>query len=172
MTTRQQAIATLDEGQAKLDALFARLSDEAMARPKTIGGGDWSAKDVLGHIAFWEELAADLIEAQRAARQPRVAEVFGAGPNAVDQANAADQARNAAMSLAEVRGRGARAHRALVDGIGSASDEEWAAPPSYETEFKRPLGEALGRVTGAKDRPFGHAWAHLNDLEAYAAGQP
>jgi len=27
----------------------------------------------------------------------------------------------------------------------------------------------LGSITGAPDRPFGHAWAHLADLEAYVA---
>jgi hypothetical protein len=167
--TRAQALATLEEGQAKLDALFARLSDEAMTRPKTIGGGDWSAKDLLGHVAFWEELAVDLLAAQRERRQPRVATgIFGV-EGGVDRANAEDQARNAAMSLAEVRQRAAAAHRALVEGIGALSDAEWTAMPTYDSPRQRPLGELLGGVTGAQDRLFGHAWAHLADLEAYVA---
>jgi hypothetical protein len=174
--TRADAIATLEEGQAKLDALFARLSDEAMERPKTIGGGDtsgarsgWSAKDLLGHVAFWEELAADVIEAHRTGRQPRVAAIFS-GDGSVDRANAENQARSAAMSLADVRQRAATAHRALVDGIRSLADDEWGALPTYESPRQRPLGELLGGITGAKDRPFGHAWAHLDDLGAYAKG--
>ena len=168
--TRADAIATLEEGQSKLDALFARLSDEAMERPKTIGGGDLSAKDLLGHVAFWEEIGGDLLEAQRAGRQPRVAAIFGGGDGSVDRANAEDQARNAAMSLADVRQRAATAHRALVDGIRSLADDEWSALPTYESPRQRPLGELLGGITGAKDRPFGHAWAHLDDLEAYVKG--
>jgi hypothetical protein len=169
MPTRAEAIALLKEGQAKLDALFARLSGEAMERPKAIGGGDWSAKDLLGHVAFWEELAVDLIAAQRAGTPPRVAAIFG-GDGAVDRANAEDQARNATLPLAAVRERAATAHRQLLEGIRSLTDEEWTAQPSFETPRPRPLSEALGGVTGAQDRPFGHAWAHLEELEAYVKG--
>jgi hypothetical protein len=169
VTTRAEAIATLEEGWSKLDALFARLSDEAMERPKTIGGGDWSAKDLLGHMAFWEELAVDAIEAQRAARQPHVAELFGSGPNGVDRANADDQARNAAMPLAAARERAATAHRALVDAIAALTDEAWAALPAYDTPRVEPLGQRVGGITGGpENRPFAHAWAHLEDLHAYA----
>ena len=60
---RQEALATLAEGDAALGALFAQLSSDQLIEPATIGGGDWSAKDLLGHIAFWEELAAQTLAA-------------------------------------------------------------------------------------------------------------
>jgi hypothetical protein len=172
VSSRAEAVATLEEGWAKLDALFARLSDQAMERPLTIGGGDWSAKDLLGHMAFWEELALDAIEAQGAGRRPRVAELFGAGGSqaAVDRANADNQARNAAMPLAAARERAATVHRALVDSIRALSDEEWAAGPTFETQRQESLGVRVGGITGGPEsRPFAHAWAHLADLEAFAA---
>lgn len=172
MPTRAEAIAILEEGHARLDALFARLSEAVMERPKTIGGGDWSAKDLLGHVAFWEELAADVIEAHRTRRQPRVAAVFS-GDGGVDRANAEDHASNAAMPLADVRARAARAHHALVEAIRSLSDDEWAALPTFETPRQVPLGDRVGGVTGGPNNgQFNHAWAHLDDLEAYVNSTP
>ena len=51
--TQAAALATLDEGQQTLLTLLGQLDDEALTRAGTIGG-DWSAKDLLGHLAFWE----------------------------------------------------------------------------------------------------------------------
>ena len=39
--TRDEALAMLEDGQQKVDALVAQLSDEEQERPATIGGGDW-----------------------------------------------------------------------------------------------------------------------------------
>jgi hypothetical protein len=56
----------------------------------------------------------------------------------------------------------------MVDAIRSMSDEEWSAKASYETGRRTRLGNLLGSITGAPERPFGHAFAHLIDLESYA----
>src|SRR5919202_3203667 len=48
LTSRDDAIARLERGQMALLSLFGNLTSEQMTRPKTIGGGDWSAKDLLG----------------------------------------------------------------------------------------------------------------------------
>jgi hypothetical protein len=63
--TREQAIQTLEDGQRRLDALFGQLAEEQLVRPATIGGGDWSAKDLLGHIARWNEIAIEARDAWR-----------------------------------------------------------------------------------------------------------
>ena len=54
---RAEALATLEAGQDELDALFGQLTDTELSQPGTVGRSDWAAKDLLGHIAFWEELA-------------------------------------------------------------------------------------------------------------------
>src|SRR5262249_57451316 len=93
--TREEAIATLEEGQAALDTLLARLSPEQLVRPATIGGGDWSAKDLLGHIAFWEELASQALNDWCAGRTPAVEQIFAGGAATVGAANAENQQRTA-----------------------------------------------------------------------------
>src|SRR5207245_7846791 len=66
-----QAAAALEEGNAALQELCARLSADEMVRPATIGGGQWSAKDLLAHVAFWEELAAQTLADWRARNDTR-----------------------------------------------------------------------------------------------------
>lgn len=67
---RDEAIGIVEGGQLALARLLDRLDAEAMTRPATIGGGDWSAKDLLSHIAYWEELAVDTLTAWRCRHLP------------------------------------------------------------------------------------------------------
>jgi hypothetical protein len=162
--TREQALATLADGQARMASLFGQLSDEQFARRGTIGGGEWSAKDLLGHIAFWEELALETIAAWRRGEKPRIEETFTGG--GVDALNAWNEERKASWSAKEVRSEAKETHSRLVAEIEAMSDQEWQSKAPYQTERRSRLVTELGSVLGAPKRPFGHAFAHLADLEA------
>src|SRR5437588_10756009 len=103
--TRDEALATLAEGQSALDRWLAPLSDEELVRPATIGGGDWSAKDLLGHIAFWEELAIGALADWRDGRKPSIEDIFAGGAASIDAANARNQDLTARQTVDEVRAR-------------------------------------------------------------------
>jgi hypothetical protein len=166
--TRQQALATLTEGQAALEALLSRLAESELSRPATIGGGDWSARDLLGHVAFWEEQALEALTAWQAGQRPAIEAVGAAGQAGVDAANARNQEVTARQSVAAVRARASAAHSGLIQAIEALSDAEWRAPPTYEQARWRSLGECLGSVLGGEpDQPFGHLGDHLPDLQAY-----
>jgi len=64
--------------------------------------------------------------------------------------------------------RAAAAHAAVVAAIEGAGDDEWLARPAYPGARRPSLADLLGRVLGAPNRPFGHAFAHLDDLRDYA----
>jgi hypothetical protein len=166
--SRDEAVRTLDEGRARVGELLSGLSEAELTKPATIGGGDWSAKDLIGHLAFWEELALEAIEQWRAVRTPRVETgIFAQGSEGIDRANAEAVARKAEWSLEEVRSRAEDTHRTLLAEIESMSDEEWTANAFYPTERRKHLADLLGSVLGAPKQPFGHASAHIPDLEAY-----
>jgi hypothetical protein len=166
--SRDEAVRTLEEGHARVGELLSGLSEAELTKPATIGGGDWSAKDLIGHLAFWEELALEAIEQWRAGRTLRVETgIFAQGSEGIDRANAEAVARKAEWSLEEVRSRAEDTHRTLLAEIESMNDEEWTANAFYPTERREHLADLLGSVLGAPKGPFGHASAHTPDLEAY-----
>jgi len=165
--TRADALATIEEGQARLDELLGRLSEEDLTRPATIGGGDWSAKDLVGHIAFWEEVALAVIDSWRRDAGLNLAEAFA--PGGTDGMNAWNQERMARWSLQRLQRDARRTHRRLVKEIEGLSDEDWRSSMPVTASRRARLGTRLGGVLGAPQRPFGHAFAHIPDLEAYVA---
>lgn len=166
---RDEALATLTEGETIIGALVRELDDAQLVEPKTIGGGDWSAKDLLGHVAFWEELALGALADLRAGNKPSVEAAFAEGAAGVDGLNARNQERTASQSIDEIRARAAAAHTAIVETIRSMSDEEWNAKVPYEAERRETVALMLASILGAPKRGFGHAFAHIPDLEAYVA---
>jgi hypothetical protein len=173
--TRQEAIETLEEGHARVKELMSGLSEDDLIRAATIGGGDWSAKDLIGHLATWEEVALRTLQEFQKGEIPWVERDEGPfSPPAtgkVDAFNARSVAEKQQRSVGEVRSGADRTHRELVEAIQALSEEEWTAKPTYPTPMdrRRRLVTLLGSVLGAPQRPFGHAFAHLPDLEAYVA---
>src|SRR5205823_11946159 len=91
---RDDALAIVAQGQRAIDELLARVPADAFERAGTIGDGDWSAKDLVGHLAAWERVALERLEA---ARTGRPIPPFPAG--GVDRFNA----REAAATRSEER---------------------------------------------------------------------
>jgi len=165
---REEALATIRDGDERLGALFARLSEDASVRRATIGGGEWSAKDLRGHIALWEELALATIDAWRLGER---ATLHGRSFDGdTDALNAWNEERKRDWPLERVRSEAAETHRQLLAAIEAMEPEGWAAARTFDDDRVPPdLGSALGGILGAEDGPFRHAFAHLPDLEAYVA---
>jgi len=163
--SRDEALSILQDGQARLLSLYARLSDDELTRPSTIGGGDWSAKDLMGHVAFVEEIALVTAEAWLRGERPPIAQTFT--PGDTDAQNAWNQERKGAWPLDRVREDSEATHGRLVSTIEAMTEQEWASPRPFEGDGREELRVELGEVLGAPNRPFGHAFAHLPDLEAY-----
>ena len=159
-----EAIGIVKGGQLALAGLFDRLDEEAMTRPATIGGGDWSAKDLLGHIAFWEELAVDTLTAWRGGHPPPTDADEWPG---VDAANARNQERTTRESLAEVRERAAAAHADVVTQLQTVTAAEWASEPFYPGADNPTLGDLLGGVLGGSGGPLKHIEATLATLRRH-----
>ncbi len=160
----RDAVAILDEGQAVTRSLIDRLTTAQLERPATIGGGDWSARDLLGHLTSWEAHALDALEAWREGRTaPVLRELRTIGLTAINARTAeADRRR----STAEVVARSDEIHRLLVEAIQALGEATWSEPPTPRS--RRSTGAVLGSILGGPGGHFRHAWAHLSDLERYS----
>ncbi|MBI3647170.1 MAG: DinB family protein [Actinobacteria bacterium] len=157
--TREAALETLESGRRKIEALLARLTPAQMLAPG-IGGGEWSPKDLLGHLALWQEIALRTITEFRRAERPWIAGVFstpGPGPNDDELAARAPWSFDRALEAYS------RSWAELVRSLRDLHDSEWLAPADGEDA----LGELLGVVLGKEELPFGHAFAHIPDLESF-----
>ena len=157
---RKQALATLQDGDARLRNLTTGLSEEQLTAPSTIGGGDWSAKDLIGHVAFWEELALLALTVWNQGAEPDMV-------GAVDEVNAANHVRKAKWSLERVLTESREVHERLIRDIEALPKGVWKAPAPKSFARRESLGARLGGLTGATDGMFRHAFAHLDDLRAY-----
>jgi hypothetical protein len=165
--TNDEALVVLAEGVEAVRRLTARLSDEELTQSGTMGGGEWSVKDLLGHLTQWEEFALDVADA---AEHGTMA-AFQESSKSVDELNSESTAAKAARPLLRIRAEFDDVHDRLVSVVQGMSDEQWRSTPPSPMGAGRTLAENLGGVLGAPNRPFGHAFAHLPDLEAYVSAR-
>jgi uncharacterized damage-inducible protein DinB len=158
-----EAAAILEEGHTAVDRLASKVPDDEAVRRNAIGGGEWSLKDLLGHLAHWEELALATMSRFRSDGS-----IERLALDDVDEENARDIARKLDWPLERVRNEANATHEELLAAIRSTSDEDWTTPRSAGGR-ERSLGNMLASVLGAPGRPFGHAWAHLRELEEYVS---
>jgi hypothetical protein len=167
---RDEAVRILSDLHAEVAALFARVSDADLVQRGTIGGGEWSAKDLMAHLSDWEERAIEAFDAWDRHERPAVEDVLE--PAGADRANADGVARWLDAPASQIRERFERSHAAVVAAIGARSEEDWLALAGYPRAEPATLAELIGSALGSADGPFRHATAHLPDLRAYAERLP
>ncbi len=167
MIAREEAVRLLEEQHAELAALFARLDEAAFVRRETIGGGDWSAKDLAAHMGIWEELAIEVIDAFGQGERPAVEDRF-TEPGNGDKVNAEGVEQFLDTPAPDVLARFEHQHRRVIAAIGSTSDEAWTAEYPFDPDDQT-LGDRIGSLLGSETGGFTHASAHLPDLRAYVA---
>jgi hypothetical protein len=164
-TGREDAIRILEDGHVRLWSTIGHLPQDQVTRPATLGGGDWSVQDLIGHVAAWEGRALDALERWR---DGRTVETL-AGAQAIDAFNARHVQAERGRSVADVDADARSTHERLIGQIRSLSDGDWRTPVSMSNGRRHRLGTLLGGITGGPGGDFRHAWAHLPDVEAFAA---
>ncbi|TMM22075.1 MAG: DinB family protein [Actinobacteria bacterium] len=160
--TRTEAIRILERDRRTTLELIHRLPDRAITT-RGLGGGDWSPKDLIGHLESWEQHALDALEAwARGEPAPSDVALRNAGLNALNRAEVERKARwSAARSLKSATDTHAR----LVAAIRALSDDRWLAPPTRRA--RRPLARSIGGILGGPSGAFRHDAAHLPDLKEF-----
>jgi hypothetical protein len=159
--TRAEAIRILEEGRTAIEELLARIPRADLERPG-VGGGEWSPKDLVGHLASWEERALEALAAwDRDERAPIDRELYS---RKLSDINAEAVAAKAGMTFAQVRRAADRTHAELLEAIRTMPDERWNAPAT--ARGRKPLGHRLGQILVGK-AAFDHAQAHVESLRRF-----
>ena len=162
--SRDDAVRLLEEQHAELAALLGELDDDAFVRRGTMGGGEWSAKDLAAHLGSWEEFSLGAIDGFRRGERPSIEKLYESRTG--DQLNDQEVERFLHASAADVMARFDDLHRRLTSEIAAMTDGEWAAEYAFDPDDDT-LGERIGSLLGSDDGRFTHASAHLPDLRAY-----
>lgn len=151
-TNQAELVKLFLESRTALALLWAGLSEEEMTR-RPGPHPEWSVKDMIAHICWWENFALVRVPMIVAGQAVVMIEEF-------DAVNQQVEAYGRGLSLEAVLAQFA-ANEALILGmIEHFSFEEWAdeTRPNYE-------GITLMRLLGGNT--FGHYYDHIPDLMAY-----
>jgi hypothetical protein len=130
MMNHAQLIVKLDKAWDAFHAAYAGLSDEQLLKPGVTG--DWSVRDILAHVSWWEqESLTHLPQILQGIRPPRYADLYGG----IDAFNAQMTELRRGLSLSEVRQELEETHRQLVVYVQSVPAEAIAS----ETPFRHRL---------------------------------
>jgi hypothetical protein len=124
---RQQLMSKFEKAWTTLHDSYAGLTDEQLMRPGVTG--DWSVRDILAHISWWEEEALKYLpHLLRGERLPRYSALYGG----IDAFNAQMTEKKRGLSLSEVLRQLDETHQRLVEYVQTVPEEQYAS----ETPFR------------------------------------
>jgi len=120
--TRDKLLQKIDAAWHEFNTAFAGLPDALLEQPNAIG--EWSLKDILGHIAVWENEALKYIPViLDGKRLPRYKDMYGG----IDAFNALTVTENRRLTLAEARQHSTQTHLKLLDYLQSLPEEQFTS---------------------------------------------
>jgi hypothetical protein len=148
--------------RAAWQAAVDRIPIEHMTESE--GTEQWSIKDEIAHVAFYDRRAAGLLGALARGVEPTHADLHDHPEDMpefteLDAFNATIQARYAAMPTTEVINAAQRAFSDLVAAVEALPDELWHSPTSFTGE--RTIAAAMPFQTWV------HYAKHLPPLEMF-----
>ena len=160
--SRRRAMRILDDGMQEVFTLYDRLPVRARTTAG-LGGGEWSPKDLLGHLESWQEYALEALDAWQEGHGPAIDAVIWSTSTTVlnHEAVAGKSARRAA----DQRRRAEATHHRLMGRLEAFGDARWRRPGT--ARGRTAAGARLGDLLGGPAGPFRHAEAHLRQLRPF-----
>jgi DinB superfamily len=165
--TRDEAIDVVRADRAHTLELIERIAPNALTLPG-LGGGEWSPKDLLGHLESWEEHALGSLDAWERGEEPPVGHHLRT--IGTDELNRREVERKKDRSLEDTWASVGMTHERLLDRFAALSDARWGEPAGAGDEVT--VGERLGGVLGGQLGGFRHDPDHWDELEAFGRDHP
>lgn len=127
---KERLLKRLDRAWEDLKQSYAGLSESELMKAGVMG--DWSVKDIIAHVTWWEEEALKHLPiVLRGGRPPRYSVLYGG----IDAFNALMTEQRKDWTLAKVLRQRDDTHRRLIDFIQSAPEDQCRS----ETRFRHRL---------------------------------
>lgn len=139
-------------GRKQLEAALDHVDNERM--PLVILHGEWSVKDLIGHLGFWEEHVVSLFTTLRTGRKPLPSPEL-------DVLNAKVLVDSRKLSVAEIRRQEKKAYQDVLALIEKATYEELFDGAYFSWTEGRPFYEFIA------DNTYGHYEEHLPEVLAW-----
>jgi hypothetical protein len=152
---RTELLSKMHGGRKKLEEALARVDEQGMG--EIVLHGDWSVKDLLAHLAFWERRAVSLYQAL-AGNKPWEGVT---GESGVDLLNAQAMQEGRRYSLDEVRREEEDAWQAILALAYTAPDEDLFGLRRFPWTDGHPFYEWV------EGNAYGHYEEHLPELYAW-----
>jgi hypothetical protein len=151
---KAQGLHEIRAGRAELKELLARIEPGQMDMEKALYE-NWSVKDLLAHLGFWERRAGAILKALQAGEAvPSLVE----GGTTLDEVNARAFAANHFRALAEVRAEEEAAYQELLALTENAPENDLFDPQRFEWTKGQPFFDWI------EGNSYGHYQEHLPAL--------
>ena len=165
--SRSEAIRFTRDDRQRTLALLDGLAADTFTTTG-LGGGEWSPKDLIGHLESWEGFALEALDEWERGDAPAIGvQLQSLG---TDELNRREVERKAGRSLEEIRTSAAETHARLLERFEALTDARWSEPPLAGEEFT--VGGRLGSILGGTLGGFRHDPDHWTELEAFVAAHP
>jgi hypothetical protein len=168
--TKTELLERMRTGREEWDALIGQIPDSVHTEPALAGG--WSVKDLIAHVAAYENWTAAQIRAANEGRVPTDKELYGVeqmplDPEGwdLDRQNAAIHARYQEMPLAEVMTFSRQAFADLVAAVEAVSDEDVARTGAQTWTGDRTLLEIV------PEQCYAHYEQHAGELRSISGDE-
>ena len=151
-TTKAQLISRMRQGHQEFYNLLSRIPDERMDEIALYD--NWSIKDFIAHIGWWEQTATERMAAILRGERPDL-------PHGSTPLNAEVQKRYRSTPLNEVRVMESRSFSALEKQVEEASEDDIFSLDRFEATSDYP------HLDWIDDSTFEHYAEHLPDVRAW-----
>lgn len=119
---KADAIKKIEKSWTNLRSVIESVPESELAAAGVVE--DWSIKDIMGHVAFWDERAALTLRAATAGKPQDIPK--GEGPNWVDEWNQREYLARKDKSFKDIRGEWITSHENARNALAEATDESLA----------------------------------------------
>ncbi len=152
--TKPELLQAIQKGRTDFEATLARLTPEQMTAPGAMG--EWSVKDILGHIGVWESRLVTILYAIEQGATPQTFRTQAE----VDQANAESFAEQRDRPLDRVLADFHGVHIQLLKRLEAVKERDLNDPKRFKWMEDEPLEKLVAGDT------FVHYAEHRPAIEA------